>query len=101
MGGQIFYNIFSETDPVEHARMKKPIAKYFTSAGVLPMEPHVSSVLCQFVKQLEKQSANAGEEMGAPFDFGEWIMYCSCPPPLISSPPPLIPPPPPHSGGFE
>lgn len=76
MGPHIFYNIFSETDPVEHARIKKPIAKYFTTSGVLPMEPHVDTVLSYFVKQLEKKSAEAGKEMGAPFDFGEWVMYC-------------------------
>jgi hypothetical protein len=75
-GAFIVYSIFSETDPAEHARIKKPIAKYFSSAGVAPLEPHVDDSVALLCKQFEERYANGGDKMGSSFDFGEWCMYC-------------------------
>jgi hypothetical protein len=73
--GKLFYNIFSEVRAPEHAAMKKRIAKYFSPAGVAPLEPHVDAVLATFCRRLDEQFAGEGT-MGSSFDFGEWVVYC-------------------------
>lgn len=76
MDGKIFYNVFSETDPAEHARIKKPIAKYYSPTGVAPLEGHVDSVLGHFCRRLEEQFSRTAEKgMGKPFDFGKWALF--------------------------
>lgn len=73
--GKLFYNIFSEVRAPEHASIKKPIAKYFSPAGVAPLEPHVDAVLATLCRRLDEQFA--GEDaMGPSFDFGDWVVYC-------------------------
>lgn len=59
--------------------MKKPVAKYWTTASVARMEPHIDSVVAFFAKQLsDRFAASAGEEkMGEAFDFGQWCMFCA------------------------
>lgn len=77
VGRQTLYNIFSEVRPAEHSRMKKPVAKYWTTSSVSRMEPHVDGVVAFFAKQLENKFAtDAGNGMGKSFDFGEWCMFC-------------------------
>lgn len=81
VGRQTLYNIFSEVRPAEHSRMKKPVAKYWTTSSVSRMEPHVDAVVAFFAKQLESKFAtDAGNEMGKSFDFGEWCMFCESDP---------------------
>lgn len=75
-GSQIIYNIFSETNPEEHARIKKPIAKYFSASGVASMEPHVDKAVALFAKQLGTRFAGKDNKMGQPFNFGDWCMFC-------------------------
>lgn len=81
VGRQTLYNIFSEVRPAEHNRMKKPVAKYWTTSSVSRMEPHVDAVVAFFAKQLDSKFAtDAGNEMGKSFDFGEWCMFCKAEP---------------------
>lgn len=83
VGGEIKYNIFSEIRPVEHSRMKKPVAKYWTTASVARMEPHIDKVIAFLVKQLDAKFAGGGgggdggkDAMGESFDFGQWCLFC-------------------------
>ncbi|KAK7750013.1 hypothetical protein SLS62_008005 [Diatrype stigma] len=75
--GKIKYNVFSETDPATHARMRKPVAKYYSMNGVLPFEPSVDSVLGHFVRQLDMRFCGDNGEMGRTFDIGQWILCCA------------------------
>lgn len=76
--GEIKYNIFSEVRPEEHRRMKKPVAKYWTTSSVARMEPHIDTVIAFMCKQFaDRFATGAGHEtMGEAFDFGEWCMFC-------------------------
>lgn len=68
--------------------MKKPVAKYWTTASVARMEPHIDKVIAFLVQQLDSQFASTGGEgegenkdknqdkMGKPFDFGDWCLFC-------------------------
>lgn len=77
VGSETKYNIFSEIRPAEHSRMKKPVAKYWTTASVARMEPHIDKVIAFLVKQLDSKFATGGaDKMGEPFDFGEWCLFC-------------------------
>lgn len=77
VGRETVYNIFSEVRPAEHSRMKKPVAKYWTTSSVARMEPHVDTVVAFFAKQLESNFATGGvQAMGKSFDFGDWCMFC-------------------------
>lgn len=81
VGRQTLYNIFSEVRPAEHSRMKKPVAKYWTTSSVSRMEPHVDAVVAFFATQLESKFAMGSEnQMGTSFDFGEWCMFCKSEP---------------------
>ncbi|KAI1856230.1 hypothetical protein JX265_011742 [Neoarthrinium moseri] len=73
--GKVAYNIFSETNSAEHARIKKPIAKYYSMNGVLTLQPHIDNVLGHFVRQIDARFVGTGEEMGPAFDFGQWVLY--------------------------
>jgi hypothetical protein len=73
--GKLFFNIFSEVRAVEHAKIKKPIAKYFSPNGVAPLEPHVDAVLASLCGVINDRFAGTGE-LGQPFDFGKWVLFC-------------------------
>ncbi|KAI4595116.1 hypothetical protein KJ359_007091 [Pestalotiopsis sp. 9143b] len=72
--GKLFYNIFSETRAAEHAKIKKPIAKYFSPSGVAPLEPHVDAVLSSLCRIFSEKFAGDGK-FGDAFDFGSWVLY--------------------------
>lgn len=77
VGNETRFNIFSEVRPAEHSRMKKPIAKYWTTSAVARMEPHIDTVVAFFAKQLQDQFADGPPgAMGKAFDFGQWAMFC-------------------------
>lgn len=73
--GKTLYNLFSEVRAAEHAKIKKPVAKYFTHAGIGPLEPHIDGSLTLLSKALATRFAE-GEDANKPFNFGEWLMYC-------------------------
>ncbi|KAK1775938.1 cytochrome P450 [Copromyces sp. CBS 386.78] len=74
VNGKITYHIFSTTSPTEHARMKRPVAKYYSMSYVQALEPHVDVVLNDFCKYVEDRFINVP---GGPkeLDFGEWLGY--------------------------
>ncbi|KAI6784944.1 uncharacterized protein J7T54_008038 [Emericellopsis cladophorae] len=72
--GKLFFNIFSEVRAAEHARIKKPIAKYFSAAGVAQFEPHVDAVLASLVRVFDERFA-AEDGYGEAFDFSSWMNY--------------------------
>lgn len=67
--------MFSLTDPDEHARMKRPIAKHYSPGSVLSIEPLVDTVIGQFCHHLEERFV-IGPNEGRTCDLGEWIAYC-------------------------
>lgn len=73
--GKLYFNIFSEVRPEEHARIKKPIAKYFSAAGVAHLEPHVDAVLATLCGVMDQRFAR-DEIFGPSFDFSEWMLFC-------------------------
>ena len=73
--GKVFYNIFSEVRASEHARIKKPIAKYFSQTGVAPLEPHVDAIITLLCRQIDEKFA-ADNANGPEFDFGRWALFC-------------------------
>ncbi|KAL2020441.1 hypothetical protein VTK56DRAFT_8407 [Thermocarpiscus australiensis] len=75
VNGKITYTLFSETDQAEHARMKRPVAKYFSLSHVLALEPHMDKVINDLIKQLDERFAKPGKDC----DLGEWIAFCKLP----------------------
>ncbi|TRX90036.1 hypothetical protein FHL15_009137 [Xylaria flabelliformis] len=69
--GMITYQLFSEIDPVNHARMKRPIVKYFTMRNVLSKEILMDKVIKDMCEHLNT-SFNDKD-----CDLGEWIAFCA------------------------
>ncbi|KAL2221180.1 putative PDA-like cytochrome P450 monooxygenase [Thermoascus aurantiacus ATCC 26904] len=64
----------NSTDNAEHARMKRPIAKFYSLNGVLPIEPHIDSNIKRFCQRLEEEYIN-GPNAGKPCNLGDWLLY--------------------------
>ncbi|KAH8204472.1 hypothetical protein TruAng_001388 [Truncatella angustata] len=75
INGKITYHLFSETDQVEHARMKRPIAKYYTQSSLLSFEPLMDRVITDFCTHLNCRFAKRSN--AATCDLGEWIAFYS------------------------
>ncbi|KAK8036374.1 hypothetical protein PG991_001511 [Apiospora marii] len=91
MDGCIVYNLFSLRDPAEHARQKRPVAKHYSLAGVLMLEPRVDETIRLLCRRLEERCMTSawsgengshameeetGERFSLGFDLGQWIkMY--------------------------
>lgn len=88
VNGKIVYSIFSTTDPVEHARTQRPIAKHFSFSSVLALEPHMDKVINDLCSHLERRFTD-GPQKGKPCDLGEWIAFCLYPSSLDPFPPQL------------
>ncbi|KAI0855331.1 cytochrome P450 [Xylaria cubensis] len=71
LDGKITYQLFSEIDPVNHARMKRPIVKYFTMRNVLSKEILMDKVIKDMCRHLNT-SFNDKD-----CDLGEWIAFCA------------------------
>ncbi|KAM5522894.1 benzoate 4-monooxygenase cytochrome p450 [Fusarium oxysporum f. sp. phaseoli] len=67
--GKIKHNLFSTTSPAEHAQMKKPMAKYYSSSNVLTMEVKMNQVIEELCKQID----NRFLEDDKSFDLAEWL----------------------------
>ncbi|KAH1494942.1 hypothetical protein LV164_001306 [Aspergillus fumigatus] len=72
--GKIIYNLFSECDPQVHALQKRPIAKYYSMSGVLPLEPHIDETIGFLCRRLEEEFID-GPKAGRPCDLGQWLLY--------------------------
>ncbi|KAM0270038.1 hypothetical protein ACHAQH_009574 [Verticillium albo-atrum] len=73
-------NLFSLIDPVEHARQRRPVAKHYSMASVLQLEPHFDEAIQLLCYQLEQRFmrnwVQSHCEFGVEFDLGQWIkMY--------------------------
>jgi hypothetical protein len=76
VNGKLTFHIFSTTDQAEHARMKRPVVKYFSLGHVLALEPHMDMVIADLIKNLDERFANPNKTC----DLGEWIAFCKHPP---------------------
>ncbi|KAK3940293.1 Pisatin demethylase [Diplogelasinospora grovesii] len=74
INGKITYHLFSTTDQAEHARMKRPIVKYYSLGSVLALEPHMDKVINDFCQHLE-QRFMTGPGGPKECDLGEWIAF--------------------------
>ncbi|KAK3353366.1 cytochrome P450 [Lasiosphaeria hispida] len=74
INGKIVYHMFSTTDQAEHARMKRPIVKYYSLSSVLGMEPIMDKVVGAFCKQLDNRFVS-GPSGPKECDLGEWIAF--------------------------
>ena len=72
--GKITYHLFSTTSQADHARMKRPIVKYYSMSSVLNLEPLMDTVSKDFLKQLDNRFATKGTKQRC--DLGEWIGFC-------------------------
>ncbi|KAF9778790.1 hypothetical protein IL306_003266 [Fusarium sp. DS 682] len=75
INGKITYHLFSTTDQAEHARMKRPIVRYYSQSSIIGLEPLFDSLIGDFCGHLEKRFMSGPEPKG--FDFGEWIGFYS------------------------
>ncbi|KAI6347078.1 hypothetical protein MCOR30_000395 [Pyricularia oryzae] len=73
--GRVAYNLFSLRDPAEHARQKRPVAKHYSLAGTLALQPHVDDTIRLLRRSLDERYMGA-DGFGEGFDLGEWVkMY--------------------------
>ncbi|KAI8661121.1 hypothetical protein NCS55_00981300 [Fusarium keratoplasticum] len=75
VNGKITYHLFSTTDQAEHARMKRPIVKYYSQSSVIGLEPLFDSLISDFCGHLENRFMNGTEPTAC--DLGEWIGFYS------------------------
>ena len=71
--------MFSETDNVEHARLKRPVVRHYSVPAVLAMEPHMDKVIADFLQHLQKRDVEPKKAC----EFGEWLGYCESLPQFI------------------
>jgi hypothetical protein len=74
VNGQVVHNIFSQTDEAKHAEEKKPIAKYYSPAGVASFEPLIDKTIAQLCGELDKRFVATA---ASAVDLGDWILYCT------------------------
>ncbi|KAK2740859.1 benzoate 4-monooxygenase cytochrome p450 [Colletotrichum kahawae] len=73
--GRITYHLFSTTDQAEHARMKRPIVKYYSQSSVMGIEPLFDTLIGDFCGHLEKRFMASSKPTAC--DLGEWIGFYS------------------------
>ena len=72
---KVIYNLFSQTDNDLHAREKRPISKFYSMNGILPLEPLIDSVVRRLCGELEKRFMDP-PKVGKSCNLGDWILYC-------------------------
>ncbi|KAJ5773323.1 hypothetical protein N7457_008219 [Penicillium paradoxum] len=72
--GKIIYNLFSECNPAIHAQQKRPISKYYSMNGVLPLEGHITDMIEYFCQRLEEQFID-GSNPTKVCDLGKWVNF--------------------------
>ncbi|KAK1759126.1 cytochrome P450 [Echria macrotheca] len=76
LDGRLMYSIFSEPDEDKHAAEKRLIAKYYSAAGALTVEPLIDKIIAQLCAELETRFITTSEIGTAKsFDLGSWILY--------------------------
>ena len=66
-------NLFSQTDPVKHAKERRPVGKYYSAAAMTALEPHMDKVINQLCYELDTRFVSKGESL----DFSDWVNYCT------------------------
>lgn len=64
--------MFSETDNVLHARLKRPVVRNYSIPNVTRMEPHMDEVITDFCNHLQRRYAEPGKVC----TLGDWLAYC-------------------------
>ncbi|KEF58091.1 uncharacterized protein A1O9_06014 [Exophiala aquamarina CBS 119918] len=72
--GKVTYHLFSTTDQVAHARMKKPVVKYYSMSSILGLERGMNEVINDFCGHLERRFME-GNNKGKDCDLGKWLAY--------------------------
>ncbi|KAE8374016.1 cytochrome P450 [Aspergillus bertholletiae] len=72
--GRIIYNLFSECDPNIHAQQKRPIAKYYSMTGVVPLEPHIDEMIKYLCQRLEEEFMD-GSNAGKTCKLDQWLLF--------------------------
>ena len=78
VAGRTHYTLFGEPDAERHAAAKRPVAKYYTTAAALALEPLMDRAISEFVKQVDARFAsstattNPGSEI---CDLWRWSLY--------------------------
>jgi hypothetical protein len=73
---KVIYNLFGQTDNELHAREKRPISKFYSMNGILPLEPLIDSVIQKLCGELEKRFVDPPNP-GKSCNLGDWILYCT------------------------
>ncbi|KAM5345061.1 hypothetical protein ACJ41O_010923 [Fusarium nematophilum] len=74
LDGKVTYHLFSTTDQAVHARMKRPIVKYYSMSSVSALEPQMNPVISDFCGHLENRFMN-GQNRDKQCDLGQWIAF--------------------------
>ena len=69
--GKIAYHMFSETDNVEHARLKRPVVRHYSVPSVLAMEPLMDMAIGDFLEHLRTRYVQPQKVC----EFGDWLGY--------------------------
>ncbi|KAL0939605.1 benzoate 4-monooxygenase cytochrome p450 [Colletotrichum truncatum] len=69
--GKITYHMFSETNNVEHARLKRPVVRHYSVPSVLAMESHMDKIIDDLCAHLQKRFTDTGESC----ELGNWLAF--------------------------
>jgi hypothetical protein len=72
--GKALPNLFSATNEVYHARLRRAVASAYTMTNIVQFEPLVNSTITAFVKALEKRFVDRGD-VSEICDFGTWLHF--------------------------
>ncbi|KAJ9229416.1 hypothetical protein DTO169E5_8872 [Paecilomyces variotii] len=72
--GKIIYTLFSETDNVRHAQMKRPIAQLYSQNGLRDLEPHINNTISYFIQRLDQEFIMGRNKDGI-CDLATWLSY--------------------------
>jgi hypothetical protein len=64
--------MFSETNNIEHARMKRPVVKYYSLPRAIAMEGHIDKMLLELCEHIRLRFIKPGKVC----ELGKWISYC-------------------------
>ncbi|KAK3356504.1 cytochrome P450 [Lasiosphaeria hispida] len=74
VNGKLQYTLFAEPDHDEHSRVKRPIAKYYTTGATLAVEPHMDRAITEFCEQLDQRFVS-GPSGAKQCDLWKWSLY--------------------------
>lgn len=72
--GKALPNLFSATDEVYHARLRRAVATSYSMTNIVQFELLVNSTITAFTDILQKRFTNNGE-VSTTCDFGTWLHF--------------------------